>query len=133
AANPSGFRRSALPAGEPVRILGITDGQTSGAAIVEGGRILAAVNEERISRIKLARGFPRQSIQEVLRLSSTDPSDIAEVAVAQVNMEFTEGWLDWPAWFEARETDRNLHSRFFQVASRFGSLAPRFPGVRQLY
>lgn len=116
-----------------MRILGITDGQTSGAAIVEDGRIIAAVNEERISRIKLARGFPRQSIHEVLRLSATDPSDIAEVAVAQVNMEFREEVLDWPGWFEARESDQNLHSRFFQVASRFGYLAPKIPGLKQAY
>ena len=37
-----------------MRILGITDGQTSGAAVIEDGRILAAINEERIARIKHA-------------------------------------------------------------------------------
>ncbi len=72
-----------------MRILGITDGQTSGAAIVEDGRILAAINEERIARIKLARGFPWQSIQEVMRLTHTQPGDIAGVSVATVNMEFS--------------------------------------------
>ena len=45
-----------------MRVLGIADGQTSGAAIVEDGRIIAAVKEERIARIKLARGFPWKSI-----------------------------------------------------------------------
>jgi carbamoyltransferase len=116
-----------------MRILGITDGQTSGAAIIEDGRILAAINEERISRIKLARGFPRESIREVLALSSTSPSDISEVAVAQVNMELTEKVLDWPGWFEARDADANLHSRFFQVASRFGGFAPKVPGLKRAY
>lgn len=116
-----------------MRILGITDGQTSGAAIIEDGRILAAVNEERIARIKLARGFPWQSIQEVLRLSSTDPKDVSGVAVAQVNMELTEQVLDWPGWFEAREGDGTLHSGFFRLASRFGSLAPKLPALRKAY
>jgi carbamoyltransferase len=116
-----------------MRILGITDGQTSGAAIIEDGRILAAINEERISRIKLARGFPWQSIQEVLRLSSTSPRDIGGVAVAQVNMELSEQVLSWPGWFEAREGDGNLHSGFFRLASRFGGLAPRLPGVKKAY
>ena len=59
-----------------MRILGITDGQASGAAIIEDGRILAAINEERIARIKLARGFPWQSIQEVLTLTNTKPHEI---------------------------------------------------------
>ena len=49
-----------------MRILGITDGQTSGAAVIEDGRILSAINEERIVRIKMARGFPRKAIQEAL-------------------------------------------------------------------
>jgi len=113
--------------------LGITDGQTSGAAVVQDGRILAAINEERIARIKLARGFPRESIREALRLSGVRPQEIAEVAVAQANMELTEEILDWPGWFEARQSDRNLHSRFFQIASRFGSLVPRVPGLKQAY
>ena len=116
-----------------MRILGITDGQTSGAAIIDDGRIVAAVNEERIARVKLARGFPWQSIQEVLRLSNTQPSEIDAVAVAQVDMEFREHVTDWPGWFEARKSDINLHSKFFRVASRFGGVAPRVPGVRWAY
>jgi predicted NodU family carbamoyl transferase len=41
-----------------MRILGITDRQTSGAAVVEAGRTLAAINGARIARMKMARGFP---------------------------------------------------------------------------
>jgi carbamoyltransferase len=116
-----------------VRILGITDGQTSGAAIVEEGRILAAINEERISRIKMARGFPWKSIQEVMQLSGTSPGEIGAVAVGQINMEFREEITGWPGWFEAREQDGDLHSAFFRFASRFGSLVPRVPGLRGAY
>ena len=116
-----------------MRILGITDGQTSGAAVVEDGRILAAVNEERLSRVKMARGFPRASIREVLELSGTEPSDLSSVAVAQVNMELREEIEDWPGWFEARDEETDVHSVFFRTASRFGSLAPRVPGLKQAY
>lgn len=116
-----------------MRILGITDGQTSGAAIIEDGRIVAAVNEERISRIKLARGFPWQSIPEVLRLSGTGAEDVGLVAVAQIDMEFREEVAEWPGWFEARHADINLHSRFFRVAARFGGLAPALPGAAWAY
>src|SRR5688572_1139208 len=45
-------------------VLGITDGISCGAAILRDGVIEAAVNEERLSRLKMAYGFPRQSITE---------------------------------------------------------------------
>lgn len=115
------------------RILGITDGQTSGAAIIENGRILAAVNEERLNRVKMTRGFPRASIEEVLRITGTDAKALAGVGVAQSDMELREDPAPWPGWFEARDGDRDLHSRFFQVASRFGSLANRVPGLKAGY
>jgi carbamoyltransferase len=116
-----------------MRILGITDGQTSGAAIIEDGRILAAINEERIARVKLARGFPWQSIQEVLALTHTNPGELAAVGVAQINMEFREQVTDWPGWFEARRSDLDLHSKFFRIASRFGGVAPKVPGLSRAY
>ena len=55
-----------------MRFLGLHDGQTSGAAIVEDGRVLAAVNEERLVRLKLARGFPWKAIEEVMRRLGSD-------------------------------------------------------------
>ena len=116
-----------------MRILGITDGQTSGATIVEDGRILAAINEERIARIKLARGFPWESIREVMRMTGTEPGDIGHVAVAQVNMELHEDVLPWPGWFEARGEDGDVSTAFFKVASRFGGIAPRIPGLKKAY
>ena len=69
-------------------ILGITDGQTSGASIVKDGEILAAINEERLVRLKQARGFPRESIKAVMEIARVEPEDIDGVAVAQHNMEF---------------------------------------------
>lgn len=116
-----------------MRVLGIHDGQTSGAAIVENGRILAAINEERIVRLKMARGFPWRAIREVMDLTGTDPRDLAGVAVGQVNMELREEVTGWPGWFEARAEDRDLHSVFFNLASRFGGLAANLPPLQHAY
>ena len=52
-----------------MRILGISDHIISGAAILEDGRVLAAVNEERLVRKKMVMGFPRKSIEAVLDLA----------------------------------------------------------------
>lgn len=116
-----------------MRILGITDGQTSGAAVIEDGRIVSAINEERIVRLKLARGFPRKAITEALHLADVSGSQIDGVAVAQTNMELKEDVTGWPGWFEARDEETNLHNVFFKVASRFGSLAPRIPFLKRAY
>jgi carbamoyltransferase len=54
----------------------------SGAAIVAGGRILAAVNEERITRKKNEGRWPAASIAMVLELAGLSPRDIKHVAMA---------------------------------------------------
>jgi carbamoyltransferase len=82
-----------------MKILGISDGMTGGAAILEEGRVTFAVHEERLTRAKMAVGFPRQSITMALKATGTDPREIGAVAVATVN-EFLrdppvayDGWL----------------------------------------
>ena len=47
-----------------MNILGICDSQDAGAVLLSGdNNEITAVNEERLSRIKLQGGFPQQSIQ----------------------------------------------------------------------
>ncbi len=49
-----------------MKILKIHDGHDSGASLSDKGVVIAAVNEERLSRIKLFSGFPKKSIRFVL-------------------------------------------------------------------
>src|SRR3989344_7625418 len=63
-------------------ILGITDGHDAGAALLRDGKILAAVNEERLVREKLFTGIPKQSIKEVLSLADIAPQQIDKIAIA---------------------------------------------------
>lgn len=65
-----------------MNILGIGDSISSGAALIVDGQIAAAVNEERLNRQKMCMGFPRSSIDEVMRIADTAPGDIDAVAVA---------------------------------------------------
>ena len=44
-------------------ILGISDGDDAGAVLLLDGRVVAAVNEERLNRMKMSVGFPFLSIQ----------------------------------------------------------------------
>ena len=82
-----------------MKILGIADGLSSGAALIENGTILYAVNEERLIRAKMATGFPRESISKVLDDSHTRPEEIDGVAVAMVNDYFREKAVPFEGWF----------------------------------
>lgn len=120
--------------GSATRFMGIADGQTSGACIVEDGHILAAINEERIVRMKQARGFPHASIAEVLRLSGTKPEEIAGVALCDIRMKIREKVDGWPGWFEARAEGRGgINDVFFNMASRMGAIVPYIPGIELAY
>ena len=82
-----------------MKILGIADGLSSGAALIESGQILYAVNEERLIRAKMATGFPRESICKVLKDTHTRPEDVDVIAVAMVNDYFREKAVPFEGWF----------------------------------
>ena len=70
-------------------ILGINDMiQDSSACIVKDGRIIAAVSEERLNKIKHSGGFPFLSINEILKLTNLKPDDVEHVAVGNSKQAF---------------------------------------------
>jgi Predicted carbamoyl transferase, NodU family len=83
-------------------ILGITDGDDGGACIVQDGIIMAAINEERLNRSKMTIGFPSLSIEEVLRVSNIDPTNIDYVAMASFREEFHSTPVKNDGWFQSK-------------------------------
>lgn len=112
-------------------ILGITDGISCGAAVAENGRLLAAVNEESLTRLKMAYGFPRQAIAEVMRIAGVAPSDIDLVCVASVNAYWADGVRPFDGWLEG--DDQSIRSSVQAVAGRLGSLIDLLPGLEAFY
>lgn len=105
-------------------VLGLIDSKPSSAAIFASGRILSAVAEERLCRMKLASGLPRAAISQVLADVGISPQDIEQVAVAQRVSVFEPDPIPWQGWFD----DDELKTRGFDRFS--GKLAPwlgRFP------
>lgn len=100
------------------RILGIWDGHDAGAAIVSGedGRMLAAVNEERLSGRKLDIGFPSRSVESCLSVAGLSPDQITDVAYSTDDFAKTlsraiPGMGRSYYMFRRRKTDRPaLHS-----------------------
>ncbi len=75
-------RRTGTAGGKRVQIvLGVHTGHDAGAALVRDGKIVAAVNEERLTRKKLYWGWPTLAIPEVLRLAGVSARDVDAVAV----------------------------------------------------
>ncbi|OQX19111.1 MAG: hypothetical protein BWK76_05535 [Desulfobulbaceae bacterium A2] len=126
----------------PRYILGISAGGESGAALFEHGRLVRAVNEERLSRKKMDTDFPLRSIDWCLRSAGLTAADIGRIAYGFSAVQpdgplFPELFLrlkDYVADAEAmavildrlrseHEVDHGKRQEFFQ---RTGAL---FPGV----
>jgi carbamoyltransferase len=115
-----------------MRILGISDHFTSGAAVIEDGRVIAAVAEERVARKKMVMGFPRLAIREVLELSGTAASDLTSVAVAshwghllRDHVSFDKGVFG--------VDEGLLKGLFFFLGSHLSFLRSRLPILERLY
>jgi len=96
-------------------VLGICDSQDAGACLFVHGRLVAAVNEERLCRKKLWGGFPRLSILEVLKLGGVKPE---EVDVAVLGTSITPNLIF--------RVFRGIHQGVRQKSGQFGYLLNLF-------
>ena len=80
-------------------VLGITDGDDGGAALLVDGRCVAAVNEERLNRMKMSVGFPFRAITEVLNIAKVSPEEVTHVGVAAHIERFKAEAEPYKGWF----------------------------------
>jgi carbamoyltransferase len=66
----------------PDTVLGISHSHDAGVALVQGGRVIAAANEERFSRRKQDGAFPRRALEWLLGHCGIAPHQIDRVALA---------------------------------------------------
>ncbi len=100
-------------------VLGIIDSKPSSAAILKDGQILSAIAEERLCRMKMASGMPRQAIKQVMVDAGISAKDIDVVAVAQRVSVFEPEPIPWNGWFDDKSAGK---PRPFEKIS--GALAP---------
>ncbi len=87
----------------PMRILGIShDVLICSAGLVEDGRVVAAIPEERLDRNKQSRVFPTRAIQACLDQAGMTMADIDEIAIAWnpgIDAETApSGWVGARRW-----------------------------------
>lgn len=69
-----------------MRILGLNNGHDSSAAVVENGKVLIALEEERLTGVKKIAGFPARSLMHICKKLGCSPWDFDEVRIATPNM-----------------------------------------------
>jgi carbamoyltransferase len=87
-------------------VLGIIDSKPSSAAILKDGQILSAIAEERLCRMKMASGMPRQAILQVMKDAGISAKDIDLVAVAQKVSVFEPEPIPWNGWFDGKHAGK---------------------------
>ncbi|MEN4100425.1 MAG: carbamoyltransferase N-terminal domain-containing protein, partial [Anaerolineaceae bacterium] len=108
-----------------MNVLGIIDSKPSSAAILIDGRIVSAIAEERLCRMKFAGGMPRTAIYEVMKQAGVAPADVDLVAIAQEISVFEPHPIPWDGWFEkgAKEKTRV----FDAVSATLAKAVGKFP------
>ncbi len=69
-------------------VLGVNDGHNASAAIVQDGRLVAALQEERLTRKKNQPGFPRRAVETILKMKGMTPSDVDYIAMGGYETAF---------------------------------------------
>ncbi|HKI61609.1 MAG TPA: carbamoyltransferase C-terminal domain-containing protein [Mariprofundaceae bacterium] len=97
-------------------ILGINDGRyhNTAASVVVDGRVVASIEEERLSRIKMDNAYPHQAIDEALSIAGISAEEVDVVALSNLS----------------RWDQRPYLNRLFRHMSK---VAKHEPLIRQFY
>jgi len=68
-----------------MKLLGINEGLNSSVAVLEDGRVVFAVQEERLNRIKEYAGFPEKALAFTLEYLDLAPSDFDAVCLSNLS------------------------------------------------
>lgn len=113
-------------------VLGISDHLSSGAALTIDGRLVAAVNEERLVRKKMVIGFPWKSVEMVLRVGGVQPKDLDLVAVGSRWGHFLPEYVDFSQGVFGVD-EGQIKSLFFSMGSALSFLRETMPFLEPLY
>lgn len=115
-----------------MQVLGIGDHNNCGSALVQDGRLVAAINDERLVREKMVFGVPRRSIQMILDLLGIAPDEVDAIAVATKNQHFMNEYRDFKdGWFGLQRG--RYKQMLFRIASEISRYRGRFPFLDSAY
>ena len=93
-----------------MRVLGLYCGHDASAAVVEDGKVLCAIEEERLTGIKKQGGFPARAVMYICKQLNCSPWNFDKVMIATPNLH----------WGRTHAID----SQPFQIMYPFATLVP---------
>lgn len=113
-------------------VLGLGDHIDCGSALLADGKLVAAVNDERLVREKMVFGVPRRSVNVVLELAGARATDVDVVAVGTRNQHLIPEYVDFrDGWFGLQ---RGRYKQIlFDVGSRLARYHDVVPGLQEAY
>ena len=113
-------------------ILGIGDHVSCGSALVEDGKLIAAINDESLVRQKMVFGIPRESVKMILKMKGIAPRDIDAIAVATQHQTLIDGYIDFKdGWFGLQRG--KYKQTLFEMASHISRYRGKFPFLSSAY
>ncbi len=90
-------------------VLGIGDSHEAHACLVVDGKLVAAIAEERLSRLKADMGYPQRSIGAVLQIAGITASQVDIVAFAGTSGHLFQGLYKGNATMSVKDYVRQCH------------------------
>jgi len=113
-------------------ILGLGDHIDCGSALIQDGRVLAAINDERLVREKMVFGVPRESIKAILAMTGVRPDQIDAVAVGTRNQHLVPEYTDFrQGWFGLKRS--KAKQLLFDVGSQLARFHDSLPWLETGY
>jgi carbamoyltransferase len=119
-------------------ILGINFGHDSSVSILRDGKIIAAIEEEKVSRIKQDFGWPRKAIQRLLKehdikkneisIISVDSGLFDEISPYEIDYRFTKKKI-----YKIKEIIRRLANYYSFTSSSFNNVKSKQSFERNIY
>ena len=115
-----------------MRILGIGDHVSCGSALLEDGKLITAITDERLVREKMVFGIPRESIKKIMELNHLSPGDIDAIAVATQNQHLVPDYVDFKnGWFGLQRG--KYKQTLFELASNVSKFRSAVPFMDDAY
>jgi carbamoyltransferase len=97
-----------------MKIVGIHDGHNATAALVEDGRVVAAVSEERLVRTKNIDCFPENAVADCLRIAGCSPQDVDFVAFNGEHQPYSRTRAELMAAFRQASSPKTAVRKFLR-------------------
>jgi len=115
-----------------MQILGVGDHISCGSALVQDGKLVAAINDERLVREKMVFGVPRESIRLIMEMHGILPDEIDAIAVATTKQHLINGYVDFKdGWFGLKRS--KFKQALFDVASGVSKYRGQLPFLDNAY